>query len=189
MLSSSTPSIEHIRQLFMTAGTHLYGGEAVSQKEHALQAAWFAEKEGESDALIVACLLHDLGHILFDENEEYLNKNMDDMHQSRVVPYLSALFPAEVTAPIGMHVDAKRYLCFAEAGYHASLSEASKNSLELQGGVMSADEAEQFIQSAFAHDAVALRRCDDAAKIAGLVTPDFEYFLPHLLAVSMREAG
>ena len=187
MTSSFSPSIEHIRDLFLSAGTRLYGGEAVSQQEHALQAAWFAEKNGEPDALVVACLLHDLGHLLFDENEEHLHNERDDLHQVRIVPYLSSLFPAELTAPIGMHVDAKRYLCHVDADYYASLSDASRKSLVLQGGVMTAQEAERFIRADFANEAIALRRCDDAAKVVGLATPDFNHFLPRLKAVSEKE--
>lgn len=184
-VSPVTPSLEHIRQLFVTAGSRLYGGEAVSQKEHALQAAWFAEKNGEADSLIVACLLHDLGHVLFDADEVQLQANIDDRHQVYIVPYLAVLFPDEVTAPIGMHVDAKRYLCRAEPGYHAALSPASQKSLLLQGGVMSEDEAVRFRQAAFAAEAVALRRYDDAAKVVGLATPDIEHFLPRLHAVAL----
>jgi phosphonate degradation associated HDIG domain protein len=188
MNPNQPPSIEQIRQLFVTAGARLYGGEAISQKEHALQAAWFAEKNNEPDTLIAACLLHDLGHVLFDENDDHLENGIDDRHQVRVIPYLSGLFPAEVTGPIGMHVDAKRYLCHADPGYYRTLSDASRKSLQLQGGVMSEEEAESFIRAPFAQHANALRRYDDAAKIVGLQTPEFEHFLPRLTAALGADA-
>ncbi|WP_194724700.1 phosphonate degradation HD-domain oxygenase [Noviherbaspirillum malthae] len=188
MTTYQRPSIEQIRELFVAAGAHLYGGEAISQKEHSLQAAWFAERNNEPDTLIAACLLHDLGHVLFDENDDQLKNGIDDRHQIRVIPYLSALFPTEVTAPISMHVDAKRYLCYADSGYHRTLSAASRTSLELQGGVMLAEEAAKFLRAPFAQQAIALRRYDDAAKVIGLETPDFDHFLPRLHAMLGKDA-
>ena len=189
MNPSQLSSLAQIRQLFVTAGAQLYGGEAISQKEHALQAAWFAERNNEPDTLIAACLLHDLGHVLFDENDDHLDNGIDDLHQVRVVPYLSALFPAAVTAPISMHVDAKRYLCYADPDYYRTLSDASRKSLQLQGGVMSMEEAERFLCAPFAQQAIALRHYDDAAKIVGIETPDFEYFLPRLNAALATDAS
>lgn len=179
-------TIEDIRSLFEDAGTRLYGGEAVSQREHGLQAAWFAEKSGEADSLIVACLLHDLGHMVLEQGDDDLARGIDDQHQVRVIPLISHLFPASVTTPIALHVEAKRYLCFAEPSYAGSLSQASQDSLALQGGPMDAQQAKQFIEIPYAQAALALRRYDDAAKIRDLVTPDFQHFLPRLLAVSKQ---
>ena len=46
-----------------------YGLEAINQLEHALQCANLAELAGETSETIVACLLHDLGHLLAAERE------------------------------------------------------------------------------------------------------------------------
>jgi predicted HD phosphohydrolase len=87
-----------------------------------------------------------------------------------------------------MHVDAKRYLCTAERGYRDALSPASRHSLELQGGAYSVEEAVQFIAQPFAHEAIRLRRYDDAAKVAGRSTPAFAHFMRTLATVTARHA-
>lgn len=173
-------TIEHIGALFERQGQALYGGEAVSQLEHALQAAWLAESSGGDDALVVACLLHDLGHLLFEQQDTDLADGVDDLHQYKVLPFLRPMLPAEVVDAIGLHVDAKRYLCHAEPGYHAALSTASQCSLTLQGGSMTALQAEQFLAKPHAMRAITLRRHDDTAKVVGLTTPPLAHFLPRL---------
>ena len=57
-------SLEDIAHLLATRGVNQYGREAVSQLEHALQCAQWAEKSGETPATVAAALLHDLGHLL-----------------------------------------------------------------------------------------------------------------------------
>jgi predicted HD phosphohydrolase len=104
-------------------------------------------------------------------------EGIDDVHQYRVVPFLRGLFPDEVIDAIANHVDAKRYLCATRAGYHAALSEDSKRSLQLQGGVFSAEQAQSFISRPGAEGAVRLRLWDDQAKQPGVVTPPLAHFL------------
>lgn len=176
-------TVDQIVHLFEQAGTRLYGGEAITQTEHALQAAWFAEKSGADDYLIIACLLHDLGHMLFEQNDDDLAQGKDDRHESRVLPYLSGILPSDVTGAIRLHVDAKRYLCHQDKTYHATLSEASKLSLALQGGPMDAENAALFVAQPQALRAIELRRYDDAAKIVGLSVPPLAYYLPRLMTL------
>lgn len=175
--------------LFTSAGSSLYSGEAITQREHALQAAYLAEQAGEYDELIVACLLHDLGHIIFEQGDEELAQGQDDLHQFRVLPFLRHWLPDAVVDAIGLHVDAKRYLCFAEADYLAALSPASQLSLALQGGVMDAAQAAAFLAKPHANAAVALRRYDDAAKVVGMVTPDLDHYLPRIAALAKESSA
>ncbi|MDN3577143.1 HD domain-containing protein [Chitinimonas viridis] len=177
-------TIPTIASLFASHGSQLYGGEAISQAEHACQAAWLAEQAGEDDALIAACLLHDLGHLLFEQGEQDLAQGKDDLHQYRLLPFLRHWLPDEVVVPIGLHVDAKRYLCATEPGYQDRLSEASSLSLALQGGAMDVGAAARFAAQPHAGRAIALRRYDDAAKRVGWVVPDIDYFLPRLAALA-----
>jgi len=177
--------IADIAWLFDDAGTRLYGGEAVTQAEHALQTAWAAEVQGAADPLIVAALLHDLGHMLFEQPDDDLRSGRDDRHQRRVLPFLGDLFDDAVLQPIALHVEAKRYLCHAEPAYLARLSPASRMSLALQGGVMDAAQAEAFLALPHAADAIALRRWDDAAKVVGLKTPPFMHHRHRLDAVAL----
>ena len=118
-------------------------------------------------------------------SETSLSKVLDSgLILLRILPFLRPIFADAVVDAIGLHVDAKRYLCHAEDGYYAALSSASRASLVLQGGVMDAPAAAQFLRKPHAARAIALRRYDDAAKQVGANTPDFDYFVPRLVAIS-----
>ena len=145
-----------------------------------MQCAALAEAAHSSASLISACLLHDLGHLIHSLGDDVGERGIDDRHEHRAMPFLKFLFRAEVTAPIRLHVNAKRYLCSTDTTYWDTLSPASKRSLELQGGIFSPEAANAFMQQPYAHEAVQLRRWDDQAKISGLETPHIEHFRPYL---------
>lgn len=182
---NSLPTASEILHLYRLKGHILYSGEAVSQLNHALQCATLAEAAQASPQLIVACLLHDIGHLLNHEDDTPAHRRVDDRHEYRAIPYLRSLFSVSVTEPIRLHVLAKRYLCAIDADYWDSLSSASKQSLELQGGVFSTAEVEEFIVQPYALQAIELRRWDDRAKIPNLVTPDFNHFMPLVQACAL----
>ncbi|MEL3888790.1 phosphonate degradation HD-domain oxygenase [Ferrovibrio sp. MS7] len=162
--------------LLEKAGAERYGMEAVSQLEHALQCAMHAERSGSSPELITASLLHDIGHLVGQGDEGLAEQGVDAQHETIAADWLAQYFPAAVAEPVRLHVNAKRYLCRAEQHYWAGLSQASKTSLEVQGGIYSEAEAAAFIAQPFAQDAVMLRRWDDAAKTPKLRTPDLAYY-------------
>ncbi len=110
-------TLQDIEQLFAQRGHEQYTGEPVSHLEHALQSASLGEREGASDELVTAALLHDLGHLLHDMGDTPTMRGVDDVHQYRVVPFLRGLFPDTVIEPIRLHVDAKRYLCATRPEY------------------------------------------------------------------------
>ena len=149
----------------------------MTQLQHALQTALLAEQAGADDALVTASLLHDLGHLLNHQGETPSLRGIDDTHQYFALPFLRGLFPDTVLDAIKLHVDAKRYLCNAVAGYHDRLSSDSKRSLLLQGGVFGDDEAAAFLTQHGARDAVRLRQWDDLAKVADLATPPLAHYL------------
>ena len=177
-----------ISYLLVTRGTAQYGGEAVSQLEHALQCAHLAELAGETPEVVTAALLHDIGHLLAPDGGAAGRVSRDGLHQYVALPFLRALLPTAVLEPVRLHVDAKRYLCAGERGYQVALSPASQHSLELQGGAYSAEEAAQFVAQPFAHESIRLRRYDDAAKVAGRSTPPFVHFMRTLATVTARHA-
>ncbi|GAB2486748.1 HD domain-containing protein [Comamonas humi] len=174
-------SIDDIVHLFETKGHAQYDGEPVTQLEHALQSAHYAEQAGSGSALIAAALLHDLGHLLHDLPGSPTQAGVDDLHQYRCIPFLRGLFGEATIAPIRLHVDAKRYLCAREPGYLEALSPDSARSLVLQGGVFDAAQAEAFGAQPYALDAVALRRWDDLAKSADARVPGLAHFVRHLV--------
>ena len=177
MTPDSKKTVADIRAAFARRGHEGYG-EGVSQLEHALQCAVFAERAGASEPLIVATLLHDIGHMLHDLPEDIADSGIDTQHESLGSAWLSQHFGPEVSEPVRLHVAAKRYLSASEAGYFDLLSDASKLSLRLQGGPMDAEEQAKFGAERFFEEAVALRRFDDEGKVLGMKTPDLTHFEP-----------
>jgi gamma-butyrobetaine dioxygenase len=175
--------IARVLELLDKHGGGLYGGEAVTQREHALQAALAAERADADPALIAAALLHDIGHLLPESHVGDGDKDFDLRHEAAGAAWLAEHFPPEVVEPIRLHVAAKRYLCFTEPGYWEGLSPASRASLRVQGGPFTADEARAFLAQPHAAAAVELRRWDEAAKVPGLPTPRLDYYRSYLEAV------
>jgi phosphonate degradation associated HDIG domain protein len=170
-------TIADIGKLFRDHGHIAYSGEGVTQLEHALQTAQRAERDAASGELITAALLHDLGHLLNLQGATPTARGIDDQHQYFAIPFIRALFPPAVVEAIRLHVDAKRALCALEPEYYEALSEDSKRSLTLQGGIFSRAETDAFLAKPFAQNAIRVRRWDDAAKIPGETTPAFAHYL------------
>jgi phosphonate degradation associated HDIG domain protein len=168
--------VDQILELFATKGHDAYVGEPVSQLDHALQSAYHAESLGANDALVVAALLHDIGHLLHKLPEDAADHGIDTRHEHMGQAWLARYFGPEVTEPIALHVPAKRYLCATDADYQGQLSPASVQSLALQGGPLSDDEVRAFEQHPFYREAVTLRRCDDLAKVPALTVPPLEHY-------------
>jgi phosphonate degradation associated HDIG domain protein len=175
-------TLQEVHELLVRRGQTQYGLEAINQLEHALQCANLAEQAGETSDTIVACLLHDLGHLLAAERVNAIEQDThkDDLHQFIALPFLRGLFPDAVLEPIRMHVDAKRYLCWIEPTYWDDLSIASKRSLEQQGGVFDEAQANTFIAQPYAEEAVRLRRYDDLAKVKDKPVPGLAHYQAHL---------
>ncbi len=172
--------VQKIVDLFNEKGHSLYGGEAVTQMEHALQAATYARKNNASDALITASLLHDIGHLLHALPDDAPDHGVDDLHEELAALFLEKYFIKEVVEPAKLHVQAKRYLCFVDAGYYNTLSEPSRQSLALQGGIMNAEEAAEFEKFENYKEAVLLRTWDDLAKDPTMQTDPIEAFAPYI---------
>jgi gamma-butyrobetaine dioxygenase len=160
---------ETIGELFAGPGARDHMGEPVPIGEHMLQAGALAEAAGAEGALVAAALLHDIGHLLGEGEDE-------DLHGETGANWLSQWFDDAVTEPVRLHVPAKRYLCAADAGYFGLLSGESVRTLVLQGGPMTAAEVTAFEALPFSRDAVAVRRWDDQAKNPAVIAPRFAHF-------------
>ena len=175
-------TIGDVVRLLETEGGARYGREPITQLEHALQSAELALRAGAGPSLIVAAMLHDVGHLCDPEADKADEEDRDARHEASGARWLAGLFDDAVLAPIRLHVAAKRYLTAIDDGYLATLSPQSVRSLELQGGPYSEIEAERFIAAPHAPDAVLLRRWDDEAKVPGRITPALEHFVPYMEA-------
>ncbi|HEY3656594.1 MAG TPA: HD domain-containing protein [Steroidobacteraceae bacterium] len=165
---------DEILEVFAKRGSGAYFGEGVSMTEHALQAAYFAQSAAAPPSLVVAALLHDVGHLVVDVPDDIADWTEDARHEEIGSAWLARRFPPEVSEPVRLHVPAKRYLCATDARYFLKLSAASVATLKLQGGPMSAASVALFETERFHEEAVRVRQWDDQGKVAGLVTPNLE---------------
>ena len=178
-------AVERVIRVFQERGNGRYGDECVSQSEHAIQAALLAEESGASQPLVVAALLHDIGHIIGEcDLPESDDEDLNDFHEEKAYQWLLTNFGIEVADPVRLHVLAKRFLCTVEPEYAHSLSPTSLKSFHDQGGLMSNDELESFRDEPYCQEALVLRRWDDLAKDEQKEIPNIEYFVPLLTGCS-----
>lgn len=175
---------DEVVAIYGARGAGAYFGERVSITEHGLQAAWFARVEAAPEPLIIAALLHDIGHLLEAVPDDLAEWTADAHHEEVGARWLAQRFAPEISEPVRLHVPAKRYLCAADAAYLRALSSASVHTLRLQGGPMSAGEARAFEREPHYREAVRVRRWDDQGKVAGLRTPPLEAYLEMLNAAA-----
>ena len=160
--------IDFILELFAQQGANEYMGEAVTMSQHMEQTAACAVADAAPDSLVIAALLHDIGHFIGEHPIDALEKGIDNDHETIGADYLRNHFADSISEPVRLHVAAKRYLCATDPDYFARLSPASVNSLEVQGGPMNAAEVAAFEANPHHRDAVRLRCYDDDGKVTGL---------------------
>ena len=178
---------DEVFALFERRGSSAYFGERVSMTEHSLQAAYFAREESAPGELIVAALLHDVGHLIDDVPDALEDWTSDLHHEESGARWIEQRLRPQVAGPVRLHVPAKRYLCATDPGYVAMLSEASVVTLNLQGGRMNTSEVARFETLPFHAEAVRLRRWDDQGKVAGLKTPGLHEYRALIEAFALRE--
>ena len=181
--------VEFIADIFERRGAESYLGEPVTMSEHMLQGAVLAEREGASEELVAAALLHDIGHYTSEFGPYSPEDTQDNYHEESGAKVLAPFFPPVIAECVRLHVPAKRYLCAADRGYYDRLSEASKHTLSLQGGPMTAGEVKAFERNPFYREAVRVRIWDDEGKQPGMATPDFRHYVPLLKRVVERQGA
>jgi phosphonate degradation associated HDIG domain protein len=166
--------VPFLAEIFERRGAETYLGEPVTMAEHMLQGAWLAEKEGASEELVAAALLHDIGHYT-SEFGTYSPDDVEDKHHDEAgAEVLAPFFPPVVTECVRLHVAAKRYLCATDPTYFSKLSPASVHTLSLQGGPMAGGEVAEFCTNPFHKEAVRVRIWDEGGKIPGMQTRAFQ---------------
>ena len=168
--------VDYIADVFERRGAESYLGEEVSMAQHMLQAAQEAEISQADPELIVAALLHDIGHFSNEIPNSVLMKGTNNYHAEAGANFLADYFPRSVTEPIRQHVAAKRYLCATDPQYLSRLSEASVYTLKVQGGPMSPDEVAEFEKSPYLDNYIRVRVWDDAGKDPDKSHPDFSHY-------------
>ena len=172
--------VDFIGDIFRRRGAESYLGEDVTMSEHMLQGAQLAEQAGASDALIAGALLHDIGHYTNEFPEDAMAQGQDNYHETAGARVLKPFFPDVVTDCVLHHVAAKRYLCATDPAYFGRLSDASVNSLNLQGGPMPEAEVTEFAKTPNLEAILQVRIWDDEGKVAGVSTPGFDHYAPVL---------
>ena len=169
---------DEIMSYYEQHGGEEYAGEKVTQLEHMVQAAQLAEEQGYDEDVILAAFLHDIGHIC---EAGHGDNEMDGFgikdHEEIGADYLKEKgFSKKVVRLVQSHVEAKRYLTFKYPGYYDQLSDASKKTLEYQGGKMYEEEAAAFEQYPLFDLIIKMRRWDEEAKIEHKPLPDLSRY-------------
>lgn len=170
--------LDYIFNLYELHGSEDYIGEPVSQLEHMLQAGELARKEGQPDELILAAFFHDLGHLLaFEGVVDHMEGFGVVSHEKLGADLLrDAGFSERMATMVESHVEAKRYLTFKFPAYYDLLSEASKATLDLQGGRMNHEEASAFEKDPLFDLKIKLRYWDDEAKSTESVGQSLHFY-------------
>lgn len=177
--------VDFICDIFKRRGREEYLGEAVTMEQHMLQAAYFAEQDGQPEVVVVAALLHDIGHFTSEFGAYSPDDTKDKYHEIAGAEILEEFFPGLVSDCARYHVAAKRYLCATQPEYFDRLSAASVHTLELQGGPMSPEEVETFKSHPNLEQIIKVRHFDEAGKIADFKTPSLDHYMPMM----RRQAG
>lgn len=181
--------VPFLAEIFDRRGGEEYLGEPVTMAEHMLQGATMAEEAGLPDEIVVAALLHDIGHFTSEFGTFSMDDTEDRHHEDAGAEVLAEFFPPVIVDCVRHHVAAKRYLCATRPEYFKRLSEASVHSLMLQGGPMSAEEAAEFETNPNLEAIIQVRYLDEAGKRADMETPGFAHFADKVQAQVDRHLG
>lgn len=169
--------VKGIFDLLIEEGNKDYIGENVTQIEHMIQAGLIAEKKNYNPKKIIACLLHDIGHLLDAPQMDNLGVYN---HEKVGADFLRSLGIDEyVCNLIENHANAKRYLLSTDVEYIKCISSASINTMKYQGGLMGKKEQLEFEKLENFQDCIDLRKIDDMAKVPNEKLVKLEHFLPY----------
>jgi len=209
-MASPSETTSQLLRILRSRGQSDYIGEPISQLEHSLQCASLAASNNADNETIIAALLHDIGQFLPAEQVRLITGDVREMrspnggtttrhasgsvgrvgHETIGAQYLLSLnFSPKIAALVQSHVAAKRFLCATETGYWEALSDASKSSLEYQGGAMDEDEVAEWRRREWAAEMARLRKWDDGAKVIGLAVPGVEVYEGMIRAHLEARAG
>ncbi len=154
--------VEEVFSLYDKYGDEGYG-EGVTQLMHMVQCAKLAINEHAEDDMVLAAFFHDIGHFLehAEDMGGYGRKDHDKLGREYLLQHG---FSEKIADLVASHVDTKRYLTCVEEGYYDKLSDASKKTLEYQGGPMTAEEAASYAKDPLLASYIKIREWDDLGK-------------------------
>ncbi len=178
--------VPFLNDIFDRRGGEEYLGEPVTMAQQMLQGATLAERQGLPEEVIVAALLHDIGHFTSEFGTYHPDDTQDRHHEDAGADVLGGYFPSIVTDCVKYHVAAKRYLCATRPAYFQRLSAASVHTLQLQGGPMDQNEVAAFEANPNLERIIQVRYLDEAGKDPEMDTPGFAHFAPMVQRVVDR---
>ena len=150
---------------------------AITEVEHAAQAATLARRHGLAPALVAACLLHDFGRLLEADAEDHAEVGAEA---------LCSLFGPSITEPIRLHTRAWGYLAAVEPDVVLAHPMAGEDLPARLREPMSGAEVRRFLDTPWSDEAATVRRIDDASRLPGIDSPPLEYFRPLLEDLVIR---
>ncbi|MBS1626140.1 MAG: HDIG domain-containing protein [Bacteroidetes bacterium] len=169
--------VDDIFALYEQHGAEEYYGEAVTQLEHMCQSAELARTGGYDDEVVLAAFFHDIGYLIHSRNKETMGSYGRTNHEKEAGAFLRSMGFSERVAQLAeQHVNAKRYLTYADPAYYDRLSEASKKTLEYQGGPMKDAEAKAFREDPLFDLNITMRKWDEEAKLTDQPLPDLNIY-------------
>ena len=174
--------VDEIFFFYETYGNNDYIGEEVTQIEHMVQSAMLAENDCKSNEIILAAFLHDIGHLIAFNSTDTMGGLGATGHENIGAEYLRSkkiIYP--IPELVCNHVKGKRYLTYKYADYYNKLSDASKKTLEYQGGPMNQKEAEEFEKDPLFKESLKMREYDDKSKIVGMKINNLKYYKKMLI--------
>ncbi|MCE2958711.1 MAG: HD domain-containing protein [Bacteroidota bacterium] len=177
-------TINEVFELYENFGVSEYVGEPVSLIEHMSQSAQLAMQTGQDDEVILAAFFHDIGHMCALKNEtNSMGIYGAKSHEKIGADFLRAKgFSEKIARLVENHVQAKRYLTHKYPDYYNNLSEASKKTLEYQGGKMTEEEAHQFENDPLFATSILMRQWDEEAKLENIALIDIKKIKSKALA-------
>lgn len=182
MNATSTQVVDEVLGLLAGPGSTLYYGEGVTQLAHALQCAKCAAVVTDDEEVILAALLHDIGHIC-DPTAEQMDADIGIVDHEGIGArfLLERGFSQKIADLVRAHVAAKRYLVATNPTYAAQLSPASQATLQHQGGPMSPAEVTAFEHDPLFTTKLRMRSWDEMGKEPNMATPPLEVYRAMLL--------
>jgi len=182
VIQSPEYRVNELFSLYEKHGDENYG-EGVTQLMHMVQCANLAIKEGCDDEMILAAFFHDIGHLLEHDEEmgSFGKKDHDKLGHDLLLQYG---FSERVAKLVASHVETKRYLTYKEPGYYEKLSDASKATLQYQGGPMNEEEAAAYENDPLIKEYIRIRYWDDLGKETDLPVKQEDISL--LKAITLR---